>query len=342
MGSRQGIRRSYRWLAALTLILLCAAAPVFADSPKQISPIASIAEPPAKIYAGGETLEGIRLLSPEEMAAILRRFGQQEAERNEALERPRAIRDREASRHAYANLPPALAADLLAIHFSQTLASLNGDPSRSRSGAVLERDLRQGAGNVTIDGESELLEGGAPVRAENDEGKLKQMKEGRGIAPEASVQLASPPSVGGPLSRPVGSVPCYEAGALLGKAPGAIEFRVRCKSRQAGEEMSFFVSRAPLHGQGKPGIHGFTRRPRLAPRDGVHRFGRCLGSSGGGIACSLRSSKSTLVRGRLWVDPPSRCDHELTVTVSSSPPCGSVCTADLQVRTLFAGRPRGC
>jgi hypothetical protein len=145
-----------------------------------------------------------------------------------------------------------------------------------------------------------------------------------------------------PAVRPGTSVSCAEGIALLGEAAGAIDFRVRCKPRQPPEEMSFFVTRAPLHGQGKPGIRGFRRRPSLSPPDGQHRFGRCTGSSGGGIGCFLRSSRSTLVEGRVWVDARTRCDYELMLTAASSRPCRSDCAADQQVLTIVAGRPRGC
>lgn len=137
--------------------------------------------------------------------------------------------------------------------------------------------------------------------------------------------------------------PCSEGSAALGQPAGAIDFHVRCKSQKPGEETSFFVTRAPLHGQGSPGIHAFQRHPSLSGPNGRHRFGRCIGFSGGGISCSLRSDRSTLVNGRIWVDAETRCDFELIITASSpSRPCRSDCTAVQQVLTILAGRPPGC
>jgi hypothetical protein len=168
-----------------------------------------------------------------------------------------------------------------------------------------------------------------------------------GQTSEETVSSASPPSAAKqtdptPTVRSNASAPCSEGSALLGGAAGAIDFRVRCKPQQPGEEMPFSVSRSPLRGQGKPGIRGFRRHPSLSPPDGQHRFGRCNGSSGGGIGCSLRSSGSVLVKGRIWVDARTRCDYELVMTVSPSQSCRSDCTADQQVLTIFAGKPRGC
>jgi hypothetical protein len=142
--------------------------------------------------------------------------------------------------------------------------------------------------------------------------------------------------------RSSAAVPCGEGSALLGEAAGAIDFRVRCKPRQPGQEMSFFVTRAPLHGQGKPGIRSLRRHPRLSPPDGRHRYGRCTGFSGSGIDCSFRASQVTLVEGRIWVKARTKCDYELIVTAPAAHSCRSDCTADQQVLTIFAGRPRGC
>ena len=144
-----------------------------------------------------------------------------------------------------------------------------------------------------------------------------------------------------PALRRTVSAPCFMGTALVGNAAGAIDFRVRCKPRQAGEEMSFYVTRAPLQGQGKPGIRSFRRRPRLLPAN-RQRFGRCSGFSGSGISCSLRPSRSTLVQGRIWVNAQTRCNYEVVLTVSLPRTCRSDCVADQQVLTIFAGRPQGC
>jgi hypothetical protein len=164
----------------------------------------------------------------------------------------------------------------------------------------------------------------------------KEAGPGTASRPEVK-RTDQPPTV----VRSTASAPCFEGTALIGNAAGAIDFRVRCKPRQAGEEMSFFVTRAPLQGQGKPGIRGFRRRPSLSSPNG-QRFGRCAGFSGSGISCSLRSSQFTLVEGRIWVDAQTRCDYEVVLTVSPPQSCRSDCAADQRVFTIFAGRPQGC
>lgn len=161
---------------------------------------------------------------------------------------------------------------------------------------------------------------------------------GPGTASQSEAKRTSrPPAV----VRSNTSAPCSEGTARIGKPAGAIDFRVRCKPRQAGEETSFFVTRAPLRGQGKPGIRDFRRHPLLSPSNG-QRFGRCKGFSGSGISCSLHPSQSTLVEGRIWVAAKTRCDYEVVLTVFPPQSCRSDCAADQRVLTIFAGRPQGC
>ena len=91
-----------------------------------------------------------------------------------------------------------------------------------------------------------------------------------------------------PVTRSTASVSCFKGITLLGNAAGAIDFRVRCKPRQTGEELSFFVTRAPLQGQGKPGIRDFRRRPRLSPPNVESRlYASPDRASRSGFACGM-------------------------------------------------------
>jgi hypothetical protein len=97
---------------------------------------------------------------------------QREAAREEELEEPRFVAAREASRHAYADLPAAEAEKLLQTVFPQILEALNADPARYMSDAKLDRSLGEGDAVVTSEGRTALLEGSVPVQAEEEDGDL--------------------------------------------------------------------------------------------------------------------------------------------------------------------------
>jgi tripartite motif-containing protein 71 len=107
-----------------------------------------------------------------------------EEEREEELQEPAFVAEREASRHAFADAGTAEAEELLTSTFGAALARLNGDPARFLSDAKLDRPLGDDAGLVTSEGKTEIMEGTMPVEAENDEGEMAKVNLGLEETPE--------------------------------------------------------------------------------------------------------------------------------------------------------------
>ncbi|MDQ3724422.1 MAG: DUF6531 domain-containing protein [Actinomycetota bacterium] len=100
---------------------------------------------------------------------------QQQRQREEWLSTPAAIQEREASRHAFADLGPAEAEELLRSRFGEVLEALNQDPARYLSDAKLESPLGLDAATVTSEGETTLLESSVPVRAPDEDEVLRKV-----------------------------------------------------------------------------------------------------------------------------------------------------------------------
>jgi tripartite motif-containing protein 71 len=100
---------------------------------------------------------------------------EEEEEREEVLASPAAVKEREESLRAYADISPAQAEELLATFFPEFFASLNSDPARSLSDSRLDRNLGEGDAVVTTEGKTQLLEGSFPVETHNDEGELEKV-----------------------------------------------------------------------------------------------------------------------------------------------------------------------
>ncbi len=124
-------------------------------------------------------------------------------------------------------------------------------------------------------------------------------------------------------------------------APGAIDFRVRCAPPSRESTIRFALGRAPLSGQGKPGIRAFRHYPPIIGGDKTRRFGLCR-TSFGGLACSARTKESVLVLGRIWVNPKTRCDFEVVISSAVERRCNGECPANSIAVILASGKPKGC
>lgn len=171
-----------RWILAFSVLLLvCTAAPVLADSPPELT--ASEAQSPAVEDSGAS------LPSAEDIAKGIAEAERKEAERGEELESTEAVRERKASRDAYANLGATEAEQLLNAKFSEQLATLNADPARFLTEAKLDQSFGEFGAKITNgEGETQLLESSVPVRAEDEEGQLLKLdltleQTGEGFAP---------------------------------------------------------------------------------------------------------------------------------------------------------------
>ena len=153
-----------RW-GAIFALLLCAlsAAPVFASEDPPPESAQHFSEEPPKGPG------------PEDILAALREAEKQDGEREAALAGPAAIQEREDSRTAYTDLTPAEAEQLLSTQFSEQLEGLETDPARFLSDAKLDRSQGDTGATVTSEGDTQLLEAGIPVRAEDEGGDLHKV-----------------------------------------------------------------------------------------------------------------------------------------------------------------------
>jgi len=155
-----------RCAVAFTVLLLAlSAVPVLAaDSPLPAAP--APAEPPPVELPGLEDVnEGIAIAEREE------------AERLRWLESPEAVRLREESRYAFADLTSAESHELLLSTFAEQLEKLDTDPARFLSDAQLIRPLGEDedAATVKAEGDGSLLDASIPVRTEDESGELKKV-----------------------------------------------------------------------------------------------------------------------------------------------------------------------
>jgi hypothetical protein len=165
---RESVTNRARWIALFaSLLLICSAGPVLADSserePEGSIPEAPVADDPERYFDGG--------VVPVDLGAIER----EEREHEEWLATPEAVEEREASWEAFGDLAPAQAEDLLRTVFGEQLATLNDDPARFLSDAQLVRPLDETAAAVKDEGERSVLDSSTPVRTENEAGELAKV-----------------------------------------------------------------------------------------------------------------------------------------------------------------------
>jgi sugar lactone lactonase YvrE len=154
-------------LCFAALLLCIAAAPVLADSPP--------AQPPETVVPEPGAAPAIPLPTNQEMAETLAQFKRQEIEKEERLESPAAVHEREASQEAYVSLAPSQAEQLLSTQFAEQLQTLNAEPARFLSEAEIDRPLGETAAVVTSEGHKQLLEGTEPIRTTDAEGNLAKI-----------------------------------------------------------------------------------------------------------------------------------------------------------------------
>lgn len=155
-----------RWLAIFTLLLFVSTVvPVLAESGEPAhgeTPLASEAQ------AGG-------LPSASDVAKGLEELQEKEAAEETWQKSPEAEQQREASLHAYADVTPGQAEELLLTMFAEQLAAIDQDPARMLSDAGLEKALSPTDARITVDGRTVLLDGTLPVKAPDEEGDLAKV-----------------------------------------------------------------------------------------------------------------------------------------------------------------------
>jgi YD repeat-containing protein len=197
-GSRKASR--VRDVLLFTVVfLVCTAATVFAaDLP---APDAGGEAPPSSSVE-----ERIDLPDALDVRQGIEAAEADEAERERWLQSPEAVRQREESRFAFADLDASEAKELLLTVFAKELATLNNDPARWLSGATIVDQHDPTAAMVSREGKTLLLDADVPLRAPDMRGESRKLDlglEGRPGAFEpvnALTELRIPDEAGGRLA----------------------------------------------------------------------------------------------------------------------------------------------
>jgi YD repeat-containing protein len=143
--------------------------------------------------------------SAEQVQAGIEAAEEQQGQREEELQAPEAVQQREASRSAYSGLAGVAARQLLVDLFPGELARLNADPARVLSEVEVVKAFGDTVATVEEDGDGSLLEAGIPVRAENEDGELEKVDLSLEATPTGFepanplTELQIPGSAGGPI-----------------------------------------------------------------------------------------------------------------------------------------------
>ncbi len=155
----------FRWFAVFAVVLFASSAgPVLADP--SLEPPGDASQPAIEpsLPDTEDVLRGIAMAEKEER------------EREEALATPAAIQERVESSEAFSTSDsPTDVAALLASTFSQQLEALNDDPGRFLSDAKLVQPLDETTATVESEGDRQLMDGGMPLRAEEEDGQLRKV-----------------------------------------------------------------------------------------------------------------------------------------------------------------------
>jgi hypothetical protein len=175
-----------RWaILFAVLLLLSSAVPVLAEEPPPTEPpdMSSLPVPSAQALEqlpdAQDVREGSEAIEAEEEA------------REQELQSPEAIRLREESRYAFADLSATEAQELLQSVFAKQLAELNSDPARFLSDAEILQPLGTSVATVSEDGDTSLLDAGIPVRTTDEAGELSKVDLSL-LATEESFEPANP------------------------------------------------------------------------------------------------------------------------------------------------------
>lgn len=163
-------RNRFRFVAVfVALLLISSAVPVFAAE-RPGGPAEEIAPPPAP-----ENFDPSRLPGAGDVTEAIEEAELEEEERKAWLASPVAVREREDSRFAFADLDATGAEELLRSAFAEQLAQLNADPARFLSDARLLSTSESTSATVEDGGNGLVMESSLPVRAENEEGDLRKV-----------------------------------------------------------------------------------------------------------------------------------------------------------------------
>lgn len=195
--------------------------------------------------------------------------------REEALESPRAVAERESSEYAYVDLTPAEEEELLREHFGPQLRAIDADPARALADVVIDRIDSPTEALVTLEGEKVLLESEVPLRAPEEDGDLHKVEleleeTAAGYEPaNPLVDLGLPDSAGEPIrvgeeglaitpvgtadaaASPLGEEDLFlpaaheDTSLLLSPIAGGLELSALLASRNSPQRLAFEVTLPP-------------------------------------------------------------------------------------------------
>lgn len=137
---------------------------------------------------------------------------------------------------------------------------------------------------------------------------------------------------------------CTRADVALA-APGTISISVTCHAPRHGDTLGFVFTRGEGESIDTPGIHSFSRHPRLRGPGRITPRARCRRYEHWEFSCSFRANGPISMHGSIKVGPGSACTRPISITTAVTtcdPNRDGVCPADLQVRQLWSGLPAGC
>ena len=216
MGSFGRARKGRARLLVIAILMafITSAVPVFAD------PVGGEQAPSGESESAGEVDPSL-LPDAADLAAAEKQLEEREAQREEELESPGAIVEREESALAYKDLESAGAvSDLLRSSFPEELASLEMDPARVLTDATLKRNLGNEGGAVVVDeGKTSLIDADIPAEVPAEDGQLEQVDlsldaTSEGFEPEnPTTDLLIPTSPAEAVSIEEGEISISQVGA---------------------------------------------------------------------------------------------------------------------------------
>jgi len=144
---------------------------------------------------------------------------------------------------------------------------------------------------------------------------------------------------------------CTRAEVRLG-SQSEIVFSIACHAPRHGDTPGIGLARGRGDDQSldTPGIRSFTRHPRLTGPGAVRRWGKCQwwvskNSKYKSFGCDFPANGRVSVVGAIRVHAGSECSLPISITTkvtTCDPNWDGVCAANLVIRQLWSGVPKGC
>src|SRR6476646_1809178 len=168
---KAGYTGRHRWAAVFAaLALFISAVPVLAAESPVGPPAEEIVPPPTPEYFDPSMLPGA-----EDVGEAIAEAEREEEDREAWLTSLDAVREREESRLAFAELDVEGVEELLRSVFAERLAQLNQDPARFLSDAQLLSTSEPTSATVSDKGNGLVMDSSLPVRVEDEQGDLRKV-----------------------------------------------------------------------------------------------------------------------------------------------------------------------